>query len=111
MSKQLSLIIKEEYFLEILNGEKTTEYRSFSEFYISRLCDLAKDGEIDSVKEFDTVIFYLGYAKDRPQMIVECKGVFIEHEEEIELLTPENCEFAIDLGEIIEEKNCEVFTV
>lgn len=106
---QLFLILQKEFFLEILKGQKKTEYRSFTEYYISRLLNLDKEGEVESCKQIDKVHFALGYGKNRPEMVVECKGVFIEHdeEEEKEFLTEDNCEFAIDLGEILETKNCE----
>lgn len=107
--KELLLILTAEFFLEILSGEKKTEYRSFSDYYISRLCILDKDGEIDGYKEIETIRFVLGYRKDRPELVIENKGIFIEHDddEEKEFLTTENCEFAIDLGEILSTKNCE----
>lgn len=107
--KQVLLVLTTEFFLEILSGEKKTEYRAFTEFYISRFCKQDADGEIDGTKDIETVKFALGYSKNRPEMIVEVKGIHIEHDlEEIkEFLTTENCEFAIDLGEILETKNCE----
>lgn len=105
----LFLILQKEFFIEILKGVKKTEFRSFTDYYITRLLNLDKEGEIESHKQIDKVHFALGYSKNRPEMVVECKGVFIEHdgEEEKEFLNEENCEFAIDLGEILETKNCE----
>ena len=111
--KEVLLVLTTEFFLEILSGEKKEEYRAFTEFYLARFCKLDKDGEIDGMKEIETIKFALGYAKDRPEMIVECKGIFIEHDEdeEKEFLDTTNCEFVIDLGEILEKKNCEKLIV
>lgn len=106
--RELFLILKKEFFLEILKGTKKTEYRSFSQFYKDRLLILDRAGEIDGMKEYDTIRFALGYSKDRPEMVVECAGIYIGYDDpEAEFLTEENCEFEIDLGEIIETKNCE----
>lgn len=52
----------------------------------------------------------MGYSKDAPQIVVECKGVFIDTDEDFDmdkdLLTTENCNFTIMLGKILERKNC-----
>ncbi len=110
---ELFLILQKKYFLEILKGEKKTEYRTFSDYYKTRLLELDKEGEIEGQKKIDTVRFALGYRKNRPEMVVECKDVFIEHDEseEKEFLNEENCEFAIDLGNILEKINCENLNV
>ena len=116
MKKEVLLIVTHEIFLELLSEEKKTEYRNFTEFYISRFCNLAKDGEIESTKDLDTLKFALGYAKNRPELIVEVKAIHIDYfpednEKAPEFLNTENCEFVIDLGEILEKKNCESIIV
>ena len=105
--KELLLILNKEDFNEVYTHEVETEIRPFSDFYIDKLLDFDKDGNW-SVKEFDTVRFASGYGKNRPEIVVECKGVFVEHDEvgEGEEFTEENAQFVIDLGEILEEKNC-----
>lgn len=108
--KQLYLVLKNEYFNEILDGTKTEEYRDFTDFYINRLCEVDEKGEIQGTKKYDTVKFQMGYSKDAPQIIIGCEGVFIETDEDFDmdkdLLTTENCNFTITLGEILEKKNC-----
>ena len=105
---QLYLVLKKQYFNEILDGTKTEEYRDFTDFFINKLCILDDEGEIIDCKEFDTVKFQMGYNKDAPQMIVECKEIYIAQDEDIpeKDLQPENFFFVIELGEILEKKNC-----
>jgi len=107
---QLYLVLKKEYFNEILDGTKTEEYRDFTDFYINRLCDVDENGEIQGTKKYDTVKFQMGYSKDAPQIIVECKEIFIDTDEgfdaDKDLLTTENCNFTIELGNILERSNC-----
>lgn len=83
----------------ILSGEKKEEYRAISERNTSLLFDWKKVGNTRSylietlllnnedqenksywscLKEFDTVTFSNGYAKDRPQIVVELKDVRID---------------------------------
>lgn len=110
--KELFLILKKEWFLEILNGTKKEEYRDFTEFYISRLGVFDDDGELIDTQKFDTVKFQLGYAKNAPVMILECKEVLIEVDEGVDdFITTENCNFVIVLGEILEKINCENLNV
>ena len=116
MKKEVLLIVTHEIFLELLSEEKKTEYRNFTEFYISRFCNLAKDGEIESTKDLETLKFALGYSKDRPELIIEVKDIHIDYDPDEagnapEFLTTDNCEFVIDLGEIKEKKNCESIIV
>lgn len=104
-SKELFLILTKEWFLKILSSEKKEEYRDFTEYYISRLGVLDKEGELIDTKKFETVRFQLGYSKT--QMIVECKDVLVEFDEGAEDLTEDNSNFAIILGEVLEKINCE----
>lgn len=107
---QLYLVLKKQYFDEILAGTKTEEYRDFTDFYINRLCLVDEKGEILDTKKYETVKFQMGYNKDAPQMIVEVKDVLIDMDEDVDLdkdmLTTENCNFTIVLGKILEKKNC-----
>ncbi|ASK29748.1 hypothetical protein CEY12_06345 [Chryseobacterium sp. T16E-39] len=110
--KELYLVLQKKWFLEILQGKKTEEYRDFTEYYVSRLGVLDKDGELTDTKKFDTVRFQLGYAKNAPQIVVECKDVLIEYDsEDVEEFTNENSNFAIILGEILDKINCENLNV
>lgn len=108
ITKELYLVLRKKWFLEILSGEKTEEYRDFTDYYIDRLCFLDKDGEIAGTKKFETVRFQLGYTKNAPQIVVECKNVVIEYDNEDDVeYTYDNSNFAIILGDILEKINCE----
>lgn len=106
---ELVLVLKTDWFLAILKGEKKTEYRDFSDFYIARLLEFDKAGAVIGFKEYDTVRFALGYKKERPEMVVKVEDIYIEYDEnDDEDLNINNCNFAIDLGEIVSEKNTEL---
>ena len=106
-NKELYLVLQKKWFLEILKGEKKEEYRDFTDYYINRLAEF-KDDEMVDTRKYDTVRFQLGYSKNAPQMVLECKGILIEmdNEQEQEFNT-DNCNFVIELGEILEKINCE----
>jgi len=108
---ELYLVLQKKWFLEILKGEKKEEYRDFTDYYINRLAEF-KDGEMVDTKKYDTVRFQLGYSKNAPQMVLECKGVLIEMDnEEDQEFNTENCNFVIELGEILEKINCESLNI
>lgn len=107
---QLYLVLTKQWFTEILEGRKHEEYRAFTDFYISRLCEVDENGEILDTKKYKTVKFQQGYQKNAPQMIVEVKDILIETDENVhpengDFLTPENCNFVIELGKILEKCN------
>lgn len=108
---QLYLVLTKQWFTEILEGRKKEEYRDFTDYYINRLCVLNEEGEIINTKNYKTVRFQLGYQKSAPQMVVEVKDILIEMDENIDidkgdLLTTDNSNFTIILGEILEKTNC-----
>lgn len=105
-NNELYLVLQKKWFEQILSGEKKEEYRDFTEYYVSRLGVLDKDGELIDTKKFDTVRFQLGYRKNAPQIVVECKDVLIEVDEnDSDEITDENSNFVIILGEILEKIN------
>lgn len=106
--KELVLVLTTEFFTQILKGEKKTEYRDFSDFYISRLLELDKNGNIVDFKEYETVRFGLGYKANRPEMVLKIEDIYIEADEDADDLNINTCNFAIDLGEIVSEKNTEL---
>lgn len=104
---ELYLVLTKEWFDKILSGEKKEEYRDFTDFYIARLGVIDKEGDLVDTKKYDTIRFQLGYAPEAPKMIVKCEDVLIEHDEDAgDVLTSENCNFVIVLGEILEKINC-----
>lgn len=107
---ELYLVLQKKWFLEILKGDKKEEYRDFTDYYIRRLCKTDAKGEIIDVQKYDVIRFQLGYSK--VQMLVECKGILVEADDENgEEFTTDNCNFVIELGEIIEKINCESLNI
>lgn len=99
------LIIKEEYFNEILSGKKTEEYRSLSEHYFKMFWNKNKEGVYDSKKKIDKILFAVGYRKDRKTALIEVKGIFIDR---FTNFIPEGMEkgdecFTIELGKVLEK--------
>ncbi|MFC2467828.1 MAG: ASCH domain-containing protein [Capnocytophaga endodontalis] len=65
MNKTLHLTIKKKWFDMILSGEKTEEYRDIKPYYNLRLIG----------REYDTVVFRNGYARDAPSLTIELKTI------------------------------------
>lgn len=100
----LHLILQKKYFNEILTGEKTTEVRSFTDFYVNRLCNVDhKTKQILGIKKFDYGLFQLGYAKDAPQIKIEIGDIYCEGEADDEgRMVPEKTNFYIEIKSILE---------
>ena len=65
MNKTLHLTIKKKWFDMILLGEKTEEYRDIKPYYNLRLIG----------RDYDTVVFRNGYARDAPTLTIELKAI------------------------------------
>jgi hypothetical protein len=63
--KILKLTLKKKWFDMILSGEKKEEYRDIKPYFNVRLLN----------KSYDYVEFTNGYGKDKPQILVEYKGL------------------------------------
>lgn len=61
----LHLTLKKKWFDMILSGEKTEEYRDIKPYYNLRLIG----------RDYDTVIFRNGYARDAPSITIELKAI------------------------------------
>jgi hypothetical protein len=87
--KTLRLTLFRRWFIDILEGTKTEEYREIKPFWAKRL-----------FQQYDTVTFRNGYAKDAPLMVVETKTIYhpIHHKPMVV--------FAVKLGHIIHTENC-----
>ncbi len=71
--KDLFLILNGKYFNQIMIGEKTSEYRLLTEYWLNRLTS----------QDWQYVTFQLGYNKNAPRIrkkIKEIKINTIEHE-------------------------------
>ena len=114
--KVLSLIIKQEFFDQILSGEKKQEFREIRPNTEKKYCEIDEDGfakEIDGVlipRKYDAIQFYVGYNKDRDNALVEIKyanielfvddkGNFIEYEYQGDICTA--AQIVYDLGDVL----------
>ncbi len=61
----LHLTLHREFFAQIAEGKKRTEYRKAKPYWRKRL-----EG-----REYDVILFRNGYAKDAPEMLVEFRGL------------------------------------
>ncbi len=99
IKKVLYLTLKKKWFDMILSGEKKEEYREHKSYWQSRL---VKEGywHTQACKDFDAVHFTNGYGKDKPQILIECKGIELSDNGNPEWGYEERC-FIIKLGNII----------
>ena len=113
--KTLHLTLHQKAFEVMVTGEKTKEFRKFSQWIKSRLID-SKTGK---PKEYDVVRFAKGYGNDKPYFIAEYKH-FIQYESDISIckqysnglniVMMEKNDFEIDLGDVIEKGNLQLST-
>nr|DAQ35913.1 MAG TPA: ASCH domain protein [Caudoviricetes sp.] len=80
----LTLIIKQKFFDEILQGKKKQEFREIRPNTQKKYCQLdaegycvEKYGELQP-KHYDAIRFLVGYNKDRASALVEVKDAKIE---------------------------------
>jgi hypothetical protein len=104
--KILKIAILKDAFDEILSGEKTEEYQDFIPFWEEQL--LIKDKEGVRFREYDSVEFRNGFEANVPSVLLEWKGTELELFDEATRGSkdPEDYYFVINLGKIIETKNC-----
>ena len=106
--KVLNLVLKKKWYEMIDSGIKTEEYREIKPFWANRLLYYTTLGEkeywesvLEKAKElvsthpncynlhnlliknmgtrgYDTVVFYLGYGKDRPSMTFSIKEIVVD---------------------------------
>lgn len=75
----LHLNLKKEWFDLILSGVKKQEYRDITDYWKNRFDNLfsMKHGDETFIPIIETITFSNGYAKDRRQFEIECKGTMI----------------------------------
>ncbi len=106
----------------ILSGEKTEEYRDVKESMVSLLFDWKKTDvsrkrfvgilTFDKyspacwswVKNFDTITFSNGYAKDRDQFVIEYDSIDIDTGNEMWGAEEDKSYFVLQLGKIINQQ-------
>lgn len=101
--KTLHLNLKKKWFDMILSGEKTEEYRDITIYWFSRLFDYVAC--IPHSKRFDTITFSNGYSKNRPQFVIEFKGIEIREGNPEWGVVPWEKYFVLKLGSVIKTKN------
>lgn len=97
-----NLIIKRHWFDEIRSGRKKKEFRGITERNASLFCFVDKDWQVLGFKPITEIMFYNGYHKNRPSMLVECTGIEIEpapHDETVDV-------FVLSIGEVLKVENC-----
>lgn len=84
--KTLKLVLKKRWYDLIASGKKTEEYREIKPYWGIRLNNLPQGHLLFSYREgyspvpfkkYDSVTFYLGYAKTRPSMSYEVNDITI----------------------------------
>lgn len=128
----LHLNLKKEWFDMILTGEKFVEYRDITEYWIRRLFYLDSCFDFDSgfdeiisefnkddttlssmcsfygmkPRKFDTITFSNGFSKNRPQFTIKLKNINIGKGLSKWGAVKDKHYFCLELGEIIDKKNC-----
>lgn len=69
--KVLTLNIKEVYFKDILEGNKTIEYRELKQTTLNKYTYIDEADNKRYLRRYDVIRFYVGYHKDRDSALVE----------------------------------------
>ena len=91
----LHLTIKKQWFDMILSGVKTEEYRDIKPYYNLRLIG----------REYESVVFRNGYARDAPILTVELKTIRFGTGKPEWGAEEGKTYFVLSLGKIINTKN------
>ena len=93
--RTLHMTLHRRWFMEILDGTKSEEYREIKPYWSKRL-----------TRTYDTVTFRNGYAKDSPVMEVNYLGFDV-----VEILHPIHKQtmvvYALKLGAVLSTRNCD----
>ena len=91
--KPLFLVMQRQWFDLINKGEKKQEYRDGTEFYISRLCNRDKEGNILSLKNYKKAILQEGYHKGARRLVIDILKITYDGD------------FTVHLGAILQREN------
>ena len=91
----LHLTLKKQWFDMILSGMKTEEYREIKPYYNLRLIG----------REYDSVVFRNGYARDAPSLTIELKAIRFGTGNPEWGAEEGKTYFVLSLGKIINTKN------
>lgn len=113
--KKLSLIIKQEYFDQILAGTKKIETREIRPNNAGRYCEFNSDGELTGPKQYDALQLFVGYQPNRPSAdvaVTRAEIRILQDEDGNNLTYMHNGEEYVeaiavyDLGQILNKQNC-----
>lgn len=113
----LHLTLKKKWFDMILSGYKKEEYRELKDYWCNRFCLRNwQSFEIEIFEhalnwdklQFKTITFKNGYGSDKPQFVIEFKGVKIAKGKTHWGAEPHETYFVFKLGDILETRNCAV---
>lgn len=102
--KVLHLTLTKKWFDMIASGEKKEECRDIKEYWRTRLWEFPKVPS-NNPKYFDYIIFKNGYAKDAPEMKVECNGIRVGYGKGRWGAEPNKQYYVIALGDVLYIKN------
>jgi hypothetical protein len=71
------LTIAREPLERIISGNKTVEFRDFSDFYVKKLF-VVSDGEVVDAKPFTHILFQAGYSANSPRALVEIADIKVK---------------------------------
>lgn len=76
--KVLQLIIKQNFFDEIIKGAKKQEFREVRPTTQKKYVVLDEEDAITDIIQYDAIQFFVGYNKDRDSALVEVVGAHLE---------------------------------
>lgn len=79
----LTLIIKQEYFNQIIDGSKTKEYRKLKKTNLNRLTELDNDSGLRYLRRYDLLQLLVGYHSDRDKAYVEVKNITYDEKTQV----------------------------
>lgn len=103
---RISFIIKQQYFDQIISGEKKEEYRDYTESLLKKICQLDEDGNATDFKPIKEIEFLVGYQKNRKSAVVECLGIEVDYYQDDNGNPIEDDEyFVFSLGRVVSTNN------
>jgi hypothetical protein len=96
----LHLNVKKKWFDMIKSGEKKEEYRDSSNYWMSRIGNNIKIKKLHYHPTDVIICFSNGYAKNRPQIFIECKGLHLGIGKK-EWGASDEQQFILSLGQIL----------
>lgn len=99
MTTILHLTVKKKWFDMIASGWKTEEYREMKPYWKKRLQIAGTHPPV--FKNFDLVEITNGYGKNKPKLVIECRGILATWGKPAWGGDDRNLQYVIKLGAII----------